>query len=831
MPRERAQCGNPLFLSWIEELRDAARDKGTKAAESYGKAARSVSSCPTPFTRPRDLIVLQGVGPKIVHILEGKWRTYCEENGLPAPGTPEKSKGKQKAVQGDVDSDSEQDTDAVPPPKKRKASKPKVYIPAKGSGGYGLLLGLVLAIDRPEINTQVFLTKGELIRISQPYSDSSYEHSEKGTYFTAWSSMKTLIGKGYVYVTGNPHKYCLTPEGYQVAVSIRALLPEFQHLPRLPWLDESIDPLTVGTESTPQARVPSVTLPPSPPATVSDASLPRESTNRASVSRVSVNKNERFGFWYIDSAGHRVDSLDQATGRLDPEQFVTLKKVEFMASQLGHRFVSHLRLVDTSPRTTNPSSGEETVFAYIKEDDAPPKCSRFYEEATSTSIPASRSGRKEHSTISDDDDDDDWVRPVSGTMPPSPRPPKASFTKTISAPVVLDQESSRAPFPMVSDNSLLRSASTASVAGPSKARPQPRLSSHIPVSNPLIEESDSIAPVNLPSFTPADAIIFPAGTYDVILILDTREVESKTNRDKIGEKLLDKGVNVETRALRLGDMCWIARRRDGVGGEEDECVLDYVVERKRLDDLCHSIKDGRYNEQCFRLANSCINHVFYIVEDWNTSHNMEFSGLQIMTAKSQIQVHNQFLLQETNRLSETIDFLTTMTRIIISSHKNKDLHIIPTRFLSRSSYRDFKKSLSVNYPAQTFLTSWQGYQDLNDKNASRTLKETFARMLMCIKGMSAEKVSAILDVYETPRAMWEALRARQEEEKVYLDSVTAGSVASATGKSKAKARRGPELFFADKLSGEGRRKIGDALSRDVYRAIMGSGGGGDESVA
>ena len=102
---------------------------------------------------------------------------------------------------------------AIPPAKKRKPAKPKTYIPAKGSGGYGLLLGLVLAIENPTANTQVFLTKSELIRNSQPYSDASYDHAEKGTFFTAWNSMKTLVSKGYVYVTGNPHKYCLTEEG------------------------------------------------------------------------------------------------------------------------------------------------------------------------------------------------------------------------------------------------------------------------------------------------------------------------------------------------------------------------------------------------------------------------------------------------------------------------------------------------------------------------------------------------------------------------------------------------------------------------------------------
>ena len=139
-------------------------------------------------------------------------------------GVPErpKGKGKEKDTRASTDDDvtpplvDAADSDNPAPTKKRKPSKPrppKVYIPAKGSGGYGLLLGLVLSIDRPELNTQVFLTKGELIRASQPYSDASYDHSEKGSYFTAWSSMKTLVGKGYIYMTGNPHKYCLTAEG------------------------------------------------------------------------------------------------------------------------------------------------------------------------------------------------------------------------------------------------------------------------------------------------------------------------------------------------------------------------------------------------------------------------------------------------------------------------------------------------------------------------------------------------------------------------------------------------------------------------------------------
>lgn len=170
-------------------------------------------------------------------MLETRWRKYCEDEGLPVLMTPRKlswplsdrsrklkpvvKKGKEKAkdkesLDDGVLPNSDLDSDAGPSqPKKRKAAPkpPKQYIPQRGSGGYGILLALVLAVDRPELTTTVYLTKSEIIRGAKEYSESSYEHSEKGSYFTAWTGMKTLVNKGLVYVTGSPHKYCLTEDG------------------------------------------------------------------------------------------------------------------------------------------------------------------------------------------------------------------------------------------------------------------------------------------------------------------------------------------------------------------------------------------------------------------------------------------------------------------------------------------------------------------------------------------------------------------------------------------------------------------------------------------
>lgn len=89
---------------------------------------------------------------------------------------------------------------------------------------------------------------------------------------------------------------------------------------------------------------------------------------------------------------------------------------------------------------------------------------------------------------------------------------------------------------------------------------------------------------------------YPPDSYEIMLLVDIREIKMKTNRDYFLEKLTEKGIRVAKRALELGDMIWVAQKR-GSKNQNDELFLDIIVERKRLDDLVTSIKDGRYHEQ------------------------------------------------------------------------------------------------------------------------------------------------------------------------------------------------------------------------------------------
>ncbi|WVO14012.1 hypothetical protein L204_101637 [Cryptococcus depauperatus] len=910
-------CGNPLFLQWMEEIRDAAREKGSRSAESYHKACRSLEVCPVTYQHPRDLVVLAHIGIKTISMLEKRWIEWRKENETDHVQDNDKSPFQPSAESQNTEKDK---ISICPAPinveqlqpgcsqsavKRKRATIPRLYTPLRGSGAYGILIALVLAIDQPDSCTQVFLTKSEIIRVAKLYCETSYEQSAPGSYSTAWSGMKTLVSKGCVYVTGNPHKYCLTEAGYNVGVTIRNLRPEFAHMTKHPFCQISLDkasnlvsepynprsspPLETDNESSNiQRNFSSTYASPSNPLSPSASVL-------ETFDDVDVTSSDRFHFWYITSSGSRTPMMTFAHLRLDPDKFINLRRIEFKYSQRSHPFVAQLRLVDDfSTAKLRDQSKIPTLYAYMMEADAPPKCSMFGAEnglieaemigcdsagllgIDSPNVVVSKpstvaTGKSSSSNLSDEE----HILPLAKRRPPTDLPasdvtiqtnictsdislhsskdgppsqtssslrlnrydnlfiekpsvfpgPKISRAATATASIVQPRAASLSSLTHISShssNTPSRSFSSAAVLQPQStiSHGAPHLSSDDLLPTPLPDGSgdniispSNLEPTGIPPFSASDAIIFPTDSYDIILVVDTREVESKTSRDKITETLGQRGIRVETRALKLGDMCWVAQRKDVLGGEEDECILDYVVERKRLDDLVSSIKDGRYNEQCFRLQNACLTNVYYIVEDWQVNQRMEQNGLAIMTCKSQIQVHNRFFLKETHSLAETINFLAVMTNVIKTLHRGKPLQVIPTRFLSRLTYKPLQTYLKLKHPDEIFHTSFNAYQELNDKSASQTLKGRFARMMMAIKGMSAERVSSLLDQWDTPRELWESMK----ERNALPDNSTQDQ-----SQGRARKRRSSKgFFFAERVQGEARRKIGDALSESLWTALMG----------
>ncbi|VDM29097.1 unnamed protein product [Toxocara canis] len=82
---------------------------------------------------------------------------------------------------------------------------------------------------------------------------------------------------------------------------------------------------------------------------------------------------------------------------------------------------------------------------------------------------------------------------------------------------------------------------------------------------------------------------FDFGKSEVLLLVDNREHRGGRAGGSICDHLRNMDVNFELRTLSIGDYVWIIRMKDGA-----EMMLDYIVERKTLDDMTQSIRSSRY---------------------------------------------------------------------------------------------------------------------------------------------------------------------------------------------------------------------------------------------
>jgi crossover junction endonuclease MUS81 len=258
---------------------------------------------------------------------------------------------------------------------------------------------------------------------------------------------------------------------------------------------------------------------------------------------------------------------------------------------------------------------------------------------------------------------------------------------------------------------------------------------------------------SLPEFMP---IALPPGSFTVELVLDVREVRSKKDREGVQNELISNGVNPIMRALELGDILWVAKMKDPnllsrLGAEGDEVLLDWIVERKRLDDLIGSIKDGRFHEQKFRLRKSGIKNVIYIIEEFSIStENSERYQEAVESAIASTQIVNGYFVKKTQHLTDSVLYLARMTKMLKGIYEDKPLQVIPTKVITTHNYLPLLAHLRETKPAEDFHVTYSAFASLSSKSDSLTLKDVFLKMLMCVKGVTGEKALEIQKRWKTP---------------------------------------------------------------------------------
>lgn len=117
------------------------------------------------------------------------------------------------------------------------------------------------------------------------------------------------------------------------------------------------------------------------------------------------------------------------------------------------------------------------------------------------------------------------------------------------------------------------------------------------------------------------------------------------------------------RKLHVGDFVWVAQEtRPRDPARPGELVLDHIVERKRLDDLCSSIIDGRFREQKFRLKRCGLGHRVYLVEEHGSVHNLSLPESTLLQAVTNTQVIDGFFVKRTMDLKESAGYLALLTK-------------------------------------------------------------------------------------------------------------------------------------------------------------------------
>ncbi|KAI8371855.1 hypothetical protein BD560DRAFT_105757 [Blakeslea trispora] len=253
--------------------------------------------------------------------------------------------------------------------------------------------------------------------------------------------------------------------------------------------------------------------------------------------------------------------------------------------------------------------------------------------------------------------------------------------------------------------------------------------------------------------------------YEIVLVIDSREIQMKGKRDYFEQTLTAKGVSCMTRSLDLGDAIWIARSKTQ---PTQELFLGYIVERKRLDDLVSSIKDGRFTEQKLRLRRSGAEKLIYIVEEYNREEAERFGAQAIQTAMSSTQIVDGIFLKRTNSIDDTIDYLVSVTRLIERIYRNTRLFTIPSHLITRQNYLGLKEACPRRKGEIAYVITYSIYNQLNAKNGSASLHEVFLRMLMTIRGVNAERALSLMKIYPTPHSLLEAYRGLSPEKAKVL---------------------------------------------------------------
>lgn len=249
-----------------------------------------------------------------------------------------------------------------------------------------------------------------------------------------------------------------------------------------------------------------------------------------------------------------------------------------------------------------------------------------------------------------------------------------------------------------------------------------------------------------------DQTIWPAGSYDIVFVLDKREVAIKSDRELFYNDLRRRGVDVEHRNLPVGDGAWIAVHRTS----HQEAILDHLFERKRLTDLVSSIMDNRFREQESRLRKCGLKRIMYLVEDDST---IDGDPDKVKTAMAMMDTHLKATLVRTPNYEATVRYIVDFDKVVAHKYHDRDLLVIhPTHTPSQDDYLSTLEQARIQNSSYEVVYKYDIFDSIMQKRATLRVKDVFIQCLTRIRGMSLDKAVMIQRKFKTPKSLLKALQ-------------------------------------------------------------------------
>ena len=232
------------------------------------------------------------------------------------------------------------------------------------------------------------------------------------------------------------------------------------------------------------------------------------------------------------------------------------------------------------------------------------------------------------------------------------------------------------------------------------------------------------------------------------IILDERET---TLYDKCMEILpkFDNSLRISKKVLPLGDILL----------QDLQENVQFIIERKSLSDLVASIKDGRYEEQSYRLIHSSDlvpGRILYVIEGMFSQIRNPQEKKMIYSGMTSLSVFKGFSVFRTCSLTETAEWIMHLTdKIVRDMKKGKQvfysLPIVPvvlpvvpttedvTELVKEEGVELQEKTSSSSIPANYCTVVKKVKKD-------NITKENMGEIILCqIPGISSQTAMAIMN--------------------------------------------------------------------------------------